>query len=83
MKKAIAIILIVVLAGGFIFGAYMLIKTLITAENERKKFESVVNIIDSEKGTEVNRRVQRLLRFPLRTQAFPPRRERIQRELLP
>ena len=54
MKKAIAIILIVVLAGGFIFGAYMLIKTLITAENERKKFESVVNIIDSEKGTEVN-----------------------------
>ena len=54
MKKAIAIILIVVLAGGFIFGAFMLIKTLITAENERKKFESVVNIIDSEKGTEVN-----------------------------
>ena len=54
MKKAIAIILIVVLAGGFIFGAFMLIKTLVTAENERRKFESVVNIIDSEKGSEIN-----------------------------
>ena len=54
MKKAIVIILIVVLAGGFIFGAFMLIKTLITAEKERQTFEQVAGIIDEEKGTEVN-----------------------------
>lgn len=54
MKKAIVIILLVVLIGGFGFGAFMLIKTLMTAEHERKTFESVVNIIDGEKGTEVS-----------------------------
>lgn len=63
MKKAIVIILIAVFVVGFGIGAFMLGKTLLTAKKEQETFDSVVRVIDEEKGTEVNEETGTLRKY--------------------
>lgn len=51
-SRIAVIILLVVLIGGFIFGAFMVIKTFLTAQHEKQTFDEVAGMIED--STEVN-----------------------------
>lgn len=43
--KAVVIIILVILIAGFCFGAFMLVKTLLTAKHEQETFDSLVQMV--------------------------------------